>query len=237
VNWQKWFLLSTTIRNAVLTILERAVAEFEIDLVAWTLMANHIHLVVRTPDEARFGRLTSRRTGCRHTRPWPRGHLKSSVLAQFMHKFRRAVSGLVQAELGLKGRFWESSYGLRTVQDRSDLVCCMAYLHRNPVKEGMVTGASDYAWSSAACWEGRRAAVVPLVEPHRLPFGFEWNDLRARVMRRQGDPRVDVLYSDFERGPSACDTEASRTRFRERLREAGLDEGAPCGNTAAPAQR
>ena len=84
VNWQHWLLKSDRAVDVFLGLLRRALEKFGLDLIAYCMMSNHVHLVLRSPPRARFLRLTSRRTKCRHRRPYPQGHPKASVISQAM---------------------------------------------------------------------------------------------------------------------------------------------------------
>jgi putative transposase len=47
-----------------------------------------------------------------------------------------------------KGHFWESRYH-STIVDRDEYaLMCMRYIHRNPVRAGIVEKPWDYAWTS-----------------------------------------------------------------------------------------
>jgi len=236
VNWQRFMLRSPERRRAMLTLLARYSAEFDIGVIAWVLMENHLHLVVQTPAEESFRRLTTQVTRCRHRRPWPRGHLKRTVLSQFMHQFSRSVSAIVLQPLELKGRLWESPYDLRPVRDRTDLVYCVTYLHANPLEPRLARCAEDYEWSSARSWVRPHEAPVPLIGEERLPFDFAWSELRARVQQRAAEGKFRRVWSELASFGFSKRATAKRQEYLERLRAAGLSEEPDCGSTAADQQ-
>jgi REP element-mobilizing transposase RayT len=96
-------------------------------VLAYCLMTNHVHLVLRTVDEP-IGEVL-KRLGIRYA-------------GYFNRKYGRA--GYV-----FQGRF-------RSVPVESDaqLVALVRYVWHNPVKAGMVTRAEDYPWSSCRFFDG-----------------------------------------------------------------------------------
>ena len=58
-------------------------------------------------------------------------------------------------------RFWQSGGGFdRNLTRRRNLWPVAEYIHANPVRRGLVEKPTDWAWSSAAYWEG--STDVPL---------------------------------------------------------------------------
>jgi REP element-mobilizing transposase RayT len=161
-------------------------------------MSNHFHLVVQSPPEQVFRRLTGRRTKCRHFRQYPPRHQKSSVIAQFMRAVRRTMSVRRQRQLDLSGRFWEGQYDARPILDPLSLVVRIAYDHRNPVKEGMVGEAEDYRWSSAAQWATGEAGVIPVDFREPLPFGLSFGELQSRVLEYQAARELDDCATELD---------------------------------------
>ena len=191
VNWQVWHLKTPARAHVFFSALEKYAALFSIVVVAVVLMSNHYHLVLLSPDEERFRELTGRRTSCRHFRPWPAKHLKSSVLSQMMQRLLYVVSRTIHEELGVSGQFWQGPFHATRLHRAGDLVVRIAYDHRNPVRAGMVLRPEDYPWSSAAWWAGAGPAPIPVATNERLPFGLSLNELRADVAEYQGNRRLD----------------------------------------------
>jgi putative transposase len=52
-------------------------------------------------------------------------------------------------ELGFGGEIWQTSFYDRRVRDIHEYRAFREYIHRNPVKRGLVAGPEDYAYSSA----------------------------------------------------------------------------------------
>jgi len=59
-------------------------------------------------------------------------------------------------------RFWQEGPGYdRNIRKDDTLRAAIDYIHRNPVRRGLVGGPSDWKWSSWHAYEGR-AADAPI---------------------------------------------------------------------------
>lgn len=191
VNWQAWRLAPDFAYESFLFHLKRCLDEYGMDLIAFTVMSNHFHTVLRSPDFEVFRRLTGRRTGCRHFRPWPVGNQNSEVLSQFAKELKRRVAREVQAQFKIGGHFWEKPHDRVLVTDPTQLVFAIAYDHRNPVRAGMHLRPEDYPRSSAVWWADRSPCDVPLCTRPDLPFDLPFEYLRKSVLLYQASKRVD----------------------------------------------
>jgi REP element-mobilizing transposase RayT len=197
------------------------VERFSVDLDSHILMSNHFHMTVQSPAEECYRDLTTRRTRCRHRLPWPKGHEKTSVLAQFMKRLLYCTSRLIQSRLGLAGRFWEEPYHSRRILDETDLVVTIAYDHYNPVKAGMACRPGDYPRSSAAWWEGTGTSPVPLMR-RSPPFGLELEHLREEVLRYQMDRAFHDAMAEFAASGDSLGPAKSLEHLKQILRDRGL---------------
>jgi len=198
VNWRAWHLQDDSAKDDLAQLLADTAEEYGVAVLACVLLSNHMHAVLQSPPPGLFRRLTGRRTRCRHFRPWPPGHQKSTVIGQFMRVVRRATAVRRQGELGLAGRFWESAYDARPVENTTSLVIRIAYDHRNPVKAGLAKRPEDYIWSTARQWATGKGGAVPLILRNPLPFDVDPEELRAAVLHYQGVRRLDDLTEELE---------------------------------------
>jgi putative transposase len=93
-----------------------------LDIWAYCLMPNHVHLVAvpRTPE----------------------------TLAKALTEVHRRYTQRVNFREGWRGYLWQGRFS-SFVMDQAHLLAAAAYVERNPVKAGMVERAEDWAWSSA----------------------------------------------------------------------------------------
>jgi len=224
VNWQVFHLSNpraiAVFLNAVRTALER----FHVSLLAMVLMSNHHHMVVRSPTDKRFRELTSRKTRCRHTRPYPPGHPKASVLAQFAAKIHRTVAVVLLRELSLSGRFWERRYDARLIRTPRDLRSRIAYDHRNPVRASIVLRPEHFPLSTANAYAtDLEAGPVPLADERDLPFDLGWEELRRHVIAYQASKELDDLDEALKKRGVRHGSPEYEQALIEFLREAKLE--------------
>ena len=223
VNWQRFHLQDPRHAAIYFEELVAALEAYDMSLLAFVLMSNHHHFVVRSPAADRFRELTTRLSSCRHRRPYPAGHVNSTVLAQFMRRFHRVVSARLQRRMEVSGHFWGRRYHSRRIAGVADLASTIAYDHRNPVRPGMVVSPEHFPWSSAAAYEsGLSHSRVPLALPERLPYGLTWSELRLYVLEMQGSNKLDALITAVrESDPESRHMYAAR--LRAALRRSELD--------------
>lgn len=102
-------------------VLHEAIELFALRISAFCLMPNHYHMLVQTPD-ANLSRCM------RH------------INGVYTQRFNSAHS--------LEGQLFKGRYKAIVVAEDNYLLQLVRYIHRNPVRAGMVENASDYEWSS-----------------------------------------------------------------------------------------
>ena len=127
-------------RKMYLESVARETVRFEVEILAWCLMTNHVHLIAVPADEKGLAKALAE-AHKRYTR---------------MRNFAEGVRGYL-----FQGRFRSC------VLDEKHLWAAVRYVERNPVRAGMVRKAWDHAWSSAAYHVGERESD-PLVKDRDL---------------------------------------------------------------------
>jgi REP element-mobilizing transposase RayT len=97
------------------------------DLCAWTIMCNHVHILI--DPRAQMDRITN------------------SIKGYSAHEANRI--------LGRKGAFWQTESYDRWIRSSEARERVVRYIEWNPVSAGLVSKAEDYRWSSA--WAGEDA--------------------------------------------------------------------------------
>ena len=102
---------------------------YGLDIWAYCLMTNHVHLlaVPRSADS----------------------------LARTMRDTHQAYSAWLNRRLRQTGHIWQGRF-YSTVLDDGHLWAAAAYVERNPVRAGLAARAEEYPWSSAAAHCGKR---------------------------------------------------------------------------------
>lgn len=120
-------------------------------LLAYCLMPNHIHLVLRPQADGDLGQ-------------WMRWLLTAHV----SHHHRRH---------GTSGHVWQGRYKSFPIQDDAHLFAVIRYVERNPVRAGLAARPADWIWSSAA---RRDAAATAGPKLAALPLPDGWAETLAR---------------------------------------------------------
>lgn len=94
---------------------------YEIDILGWCLMPNHVHLILTPSDK--------------------------DGLRAALSRVHRMYAGHVHSREQRTGHFWQGRFGC-VAMDEAHLVAAMAYVTLNPVRARLVDKAEDWPWSS-----------------------------------------------------------------------------------------
>jgi len=128
-----------------------------VDVLAWVVMPNHAHLLIRSEQAnvAVFLQQLKGQFAQAVIRRWK--ELNASVLNQIMTK-----NG---------PRFWQVGGGYDRNVMGEELLEKVRYCHANPVTAGLVLRSIDWPWSSARRYENRDDAIGPEIAFDLLPAG------------------------------------------------------------------
>ena len=165
---------------AYIRLMAWALEPSPIELFAFCLMPNHLHLLLRTPAEP--------------------------DMSAFMHRLTMTHALRLRGWRGTRGHgaVYQSRFRASLVANDSYFYRAVRYVERNPVRATFVERVEDWMWSSASpvgMLQGVRLAPWPLprprdwrsyvndVEPQR-----ELDFMRLRVRRREpfADPAAEV---------------------------------------------
>ena len=145
---------------------------FGIEVCAYAVMSNHLHLVVRTrPDVVenwddsevarRWDLLFSSQSkrvqniedaaAKRYTSPERLRELRSRLgsVSWFMRCLNENIARRANREDGLKGRFWEGRFKCQALLDESADLACMMYVDLNPIRAGLAKTPEKSEFTSA----------------------------------------------------------------------------------------
>ena len=125
-----WF---EELRSEIVAILSTALNRTDTLLLAYAIMANHIHLVVRQG---------------------------IAPLSRLMHTLCQRTAYAVHRRMGRKGYVMGYRYFDTPCRDEAHLRNAILYTHRNPVEAAMCRRADEYQWSSAAAYHGVATSIT-----------------------------------------------------------------------------
>ncbi len=131
-------------RIRYLTFLDRSFTRAGGGIGSFCLMSNHVHLLVQMEET-------------------PLGDILRNAHSQYARDFNRRRD--------VRGHLIQKRPGVRIVLDESYLQTLVGYVHRNPVKAGMVGRVTDYPWSSWTWFLGEKCDWIS-IECWRFPPGF-----------------------------------------------------------------
>jgi putative transposase len=192
-------------RRTLLALLRDAAATHRVEVHAWVLFDDHLHLVA-TPREA------------------------SALSRMFQGLGRRYVAAFNRRH-GRSGTLWNGRFRCALLQPERWLVDAMRYVEQHPARAGQVDDAANYPWSSLAHHLGSRADPLVTDSPAFWALGntpFEREAAYRRLLEttlpaatvaeitaatRRGWP---LASADFIRGLSAAGDRPLQRRPRGR---------------------
>ncbi len=168
-NNREFYFITPEDFELLLAHLREMVRTYEIMLYAYTLMSNHLHLLLQAPKLDALGR----------------------PLRWFMTETARAFHRV----RGRRGHFWERRYRASVVEDDLYALAALRYLDRNPVRAGLVEDPATYPWSSCSAYALGSPNRLVTFHPSYLALS-PYTKVRQRhynmLLLPSSDPRLDA---------------------------------------------
>ena len=153
------YFISPDICDLFVLCLEDMRQRFCMCIYGYVVMSEHVHLLANEPP--------------------------GSTLASAIHFLKLSFAKrLRHLDSTFPGSFWQKRYYDRNIRDAQEFTVKLRYLHRNPVKRGLVTDAADWKWSSFRHYAFREMGVVEIES--------EWT-ARDREQKTSGGERRILL--------------------------------------------
>lgn len=153
-------------------LVREARTTFEVRVLAWCVMPNHVHLVLQPRTDDGLSRMMH----------W--------IMTSHVQRHRKRRESI--------GRIWQGRFKAFPVQESAHFATVVRYVERNPLRAGLVSSSRDWKWSSLRerLWlEGPKGIVdgspVELPEPweHWVDRELDTTELaRLRESVRRGRP-------------------------------------------------
>lgn len=118
-----------------LLILSDCKAKYNVDIYAYCLMNNHIHLLL---------------------------HSGSESLASFFKSLESRFARWYNEKYDRYGYLFQERYHSKTVENAEYYLTTLAYINYNPVKAGICQYASEYRWSSYNAFYGENNPLIDI---------------------------------------------------------------------------
>ncbi|MFN3285876.1 MAG: REP-associated tyrosine transposase [bacterium] len=148
-----------------LKLLRRVSERYGVDVLAYVLMPNHVHLLLRAPE---------------------------AVLPAFMRDLHGRFAQWHNRRYHLTGHVFEGRYRCWPCRQDRYLWALVRYLHDNPVRAGLADHARDYRWSSFRAHAGQPDGVTAVAALRALLDARGADDLtwQSRPAAPPGTPRA-----------------------------------------------
>jgi putative transposase len=151
-------------RLRYLQLLREAAIKMGVQLHAYVLMDNHVHLLATPPQAGAIGRM--------------------------MQSLGRQFVGAFNARHGRTGTLWEGRYKACIVDSDQYVLRCYRYIELNPVRARLIDDPAAYRWSSCAANLGQRPQSQLTPQAAWLALGYT-AEQRADAYRRLLDEVLD----------------------------------------------
>jgi len=145
-----------------LSLVRRFHVREELQILAYCLMPNHFHLLVR--------------------------QLRELAISHFMEQVCGEYAKTVNQLRGRVGHLFQRRYGMKWVWSESGILPLVNYIHQNPVKGGLVTLPEEWDHSSCKEYFGLRSVGFLDLE-HVLSELADHEDYRS-FLARSGDTEI-----------------------------------------------
>ena len=166
--------------------------DYEIDLYAYCLMGNHIHLLIKE---------------------------NNADIGNFMRRSMAQYALWMNWKYQRKGHVFQDRFRSETVEDDKYLLTVFRYILQNPVKAGLSETVFDYHWNSWKAYETGREYPVGLTDTTYITWLFHQDQQRAieRMKEFLNQPGTNTCL-DVETVTRLTDDElrlAIKTQFPE----------------------
>ena len=159
--------------------------QFQMRIYGYVVMPEHVHLLVSEPEQGTLADAMhylklSFSKRARSLRPVPQ------VRVPVLRPVPQVRVHRLDANLGPSEPFWQKRYYDRNVRSVREFGIKLRYLHRNPVKRGLVRDPGDWKWSSFRHYAFREMGVVEIES--------EWTGRDRELKLTDGQPRVFLCH-------------------------------------------
>ena len=133
-----------------MSILERTRVRYDFFIYGFVVMPNHVHLLISEPKRDTVATVIQ-------------------ALKIASARYEKTHISQKMGDMGHKGTasssFWQRRYYDRNVRDNEEFVAALKYIHRNPVKRGLVSNPEDWQWSSYRSYALHEQGTVAVESP------------------------------------------------------------------------
>ena len=147
---------------------------FEVEVYAYVLMDNHYHLLIKT---------------------------NRANISKSMQWFGATYTQRYNIRNKRSGHLFQGRFKSFLIENDEYLMLLSCYIHRNPIRAGIVRRLADYPWSSYPAYAyGKKAPVWLLTKPILSFFDTKDKHMAYRKMVQGYSGEEDRIWEDFRHG-------------------------------------
>ena len=131
---RRQFLAHASRRGMFLRALEKAAADYQLTVIGYVVMPEHVHLLVSEPERENLSTVIKA--------------VKQSVARRVKRQWRRRSTQQRLFPDSIPERFWQARFYDFNVWTAKKRIEKLRYIHRNPVTRGLVESPEQWPWSS-----------------------------------------------------------------------------------------
>ena len=174
INKESIFKTESYIRR-YLKILEKTQKERKVEIIAYCIMNNHAHLLIRTDNIEELSKFMQKTNG---------------MYAQYYNFMQERV-----------GYVFRDRYKTQPIMSQRQLIQCIKYIHQNPVKAGLVKDAGKYKFSSYKYLKSQENQTEGIFSKQELKFILESSIQYGNFIDIENNPNeiINNLIEEFLR--------------------------------------
>jgi len=159
-------------REFYLQTLQEYAKKFKVEVWAYCLMTNHIHLILRPSTQ--------------------------KGLQQVLKPLHMRYAQYINKKMGWKGHLWQGRY-FSSALDEAYTYSAIRYVEQNPVRAKMVKDPSEYPWSSARAHLGLEPNDIlsKIPNSHAPSSDTEW---QSYLNQNNSQESVEIINRNIEKG-------------------------------------
>ncbi len=193
-----------------LTLLKETSEIWKVLIAAYCLMPNHYHLLIQTPE---------------------------ANIAKVMRQINGIYTQRINRKYSYDGSLFRGRYKSILVSEDSYLLALVRYIHRNPIKAGIVDDLEDYVWSShagylsaAKKWEWlHKKFILSMISPNMK----EWRKHYRLFMNIEEDEEIEKIF-EREKWPPVIGPKEFLDRINDKYYALKINDEVPSSKLLAP---
>lgn len=155
-NNKEWFDIPLDdVWRMSLHSLKHANNVYKVDIIAFVLMQNHYHLIIKTPE---------------------------SNIDLFMYEFNKRLSLLIRTKSKRINYVFGGRYKWSLIRSQTYLYNCYRYVYQNPVRAGITKRCENYPYSSLHCLIFKKKFPLPLIDSFGFKdeYALSWLNMNIK---------------------------------------------------------